>query len=291
MSSGVLTRARARLSALAVCLVAALATAAPASAVDPSYVALGDSFTAGPLIPLQIPPFGCLKSNNNYPHLARPGIKWPVFRDPSCSGASTRHMTQRQNVSPDGPNPPQFDSLDGNTRLVTVGIGGNDIGFSEIIRECGSADSPEGSPCQDRYVHDGRDEISERIQATAPKIAAVLQGIHQRSPKADVYVVNYLPILPDSGPGCWPQVPVADGDVEYLRAKHKELNAMLALQAGLNGAGVVDAYTAGIGHDACQLPVIRWVEPAVPVNAAAPFHPNLGGMQGTADVMLRTVNQ
>jgi lysophospholipase L1-like esterase len=290
-SAGVFTRVRARVSALAVAIVAALAAASPASAVDPSYVALGDSFTAGPLIPLQIQPFGCLKSNNNYAHLARPSIKWPAFRDPSCSGAQTRHMTQQQNVSPDGPNPPQFNALDSNTRLVTVGIGGNDIGFSEIIRECRS-DSPEGSPCQDRYVHpDGRDEISERIQATAPKIAAVLQGIHARSPKADVYVVNYLPILPHEGPGCWPQIPVADDDVPYLRAKHQELNAMLAQQAALNGAGVVDAYTAGIGHDACQLPVVRWVEPAVPVNAAAPFHPNLGGMQGTAEVLLATVGK
>jgi hypothetical protein len=35
--------------------------------------------------------------------------------------------------------------------------------------------------------------------------------------------------------------------------------------------------------------VVRWVEPAVPVHAAAPFHPNLGGMQGTAEVLLRTV--
>jgi lysophospholipase L1-like esterase len=281
-------RVRARFFALVVSLAAALAASGPAAAAEPSYVALGDSFTAGPLIPLQIPPFGCLKSNNNYAHIARPSIKWPGFRDPSCSGAQTRHMTQQQNVNP-GPNPPQFDALDANTRLVTVGIGGNDIGFSEIIRECGSADSPEGSPCQDRYVHDGRDEISERIQAVAPRIAAVLQGIHARSPKADVYVVNYLPILPHEGPGCWPQMPVADDDVPYLRAKHQELNAMLAAQATANNAGVVDAYTAGIGHDACQLPVVRWVEPAVPVHAAAPFHPNLGGMQGTAEVLLRTV--
>jgi lysophospholipase L1-like esterase len=289
MFLSLLGRARTRVAALAVTLIATLG-AAPAHALDPSYVALGDSFTAGPLIPVQIPPFGCLKSNNNYAHIAYRSMKFPLFRDPSCSGAQTKHMTQQQNVNP-GPNPPQFNSLDKNTRLVSFGIGGNDIGFSEIIENCGSATSPEGSPCQDHYVQNGRDEISERIQATAPKIAAVIQGIRARSPKADIYVVNYLPILPDSGPGCWPQVPVANGDVEYLRAKHKELNAMLATQAGLNGAGVVDAYTAGIGHDACQLPVVRWVEPAVPVNAAAPFHPNLGGMQGTAEVLLRTVNQ
>jgi hypothetical protein len=51
-------------------------------------------------------------------------------------------------------------------------------------------------------VHDGRDEISERIQATPPKVAAVLQGVHTRSPKVRVLVVNYAAILPDEGPGC-----------------------------------------------------------------------------------------
>ena len=56
-------------------------------------------------------------------------------------------------------------------------------------------------------MHDGRDEISERIQATAPKVAAVIQGIHQRSPRARVIAVNYAAILPDEGPGCWPQMP------------------------------------------------------------------------------------
>ena len=259
-------------------VVAALAGAATARAADASYVALGDSFTAGPVIPVQIPPFGCLKSDHNYPHLAAPALKFPAFRDASCSGAQTKHMTEPQDVDP-GPNPPQFDALD-------AGIGGNDIGFSEIIRNCQSTTTPEGHPCQDHYVVNGRDEISERIAATAPKIAAVLQGIAARAPRAKTYVVNYLPIFPDSGPGCWPQIPVADADVPYLRAKEKELNAMLAEQAAANRARLVDAYSAGIGHDACQLPLIRWVEPAVPANAAAPFHPNLFGMEGTARALL-----
>ena len=273
---------RTRVSSVVLALLAALALSATASASPPSYVALGDSFTAGPLIPVQIPPFGCLKSSNDYPHLAAPQIApdWEL-RDISCSGAQTKHMTQPQGVDPDGPNPPQFSALDDKTKIVSVGIGGNDIGFSEIIRNC-SSDSPEGSPCQDRYVVNGVDEISVRIQNTAPKIDAVLDGIAARSPKAGVFLVNYLPILPETGDGCWPTVPVARADVPYLRAKQRELNQMLADQAALNGATLVDAYTAGIGHDACQLPVLRWVEPLVPVNAAAPFHPNLFGMQATA---------
>jgi hypothetical protein len=70
-----------------------------------------------------------------------------------------------------------------------------------------------------------------------------------------------------------------------VRAKQKELNEMLADQAAANGAELIDWYTASIGHDACRPPVIRWVEPAVPVNAAAPLHPNLGGMIGASELL------
>ena len=265
-----------------------LALAAPASAAT-EYVSLGDSYAAGPLIPLQIPPFGCLKSNNNYAHLASRQLGL-VLTDPSCSGAETEDMTNPQNVDPDGPNPPQFNSLTTKTRIVTIQIGGNDIGFSSIARDCTSTTNA-GTPCQDRYVHDGRDEISERIEATAPLVAAVIQGIHARSPKARVLFVNYAAILPDSGPGCWPQMPITDGDVPYVRAKQKELNAMVAAQAAANGAELIDWYTASIGHDACQPPVIRWVEPVVPVNAAAPVHPNLGGMMGASNLLVAALSR
>jgi lysophospholipase L1-like esterase len=299
-----LKKPRAWLVALLVALVAALVGSAPVAGAPndkASYVALGDSFTAGPLIPLQIPPPGCLKSNRNYPHLVAP-LGQPVFRDASCSGAETEDMTSSQDVDPDPDPPPQFSALDSHTEIVTIGIGGNDIGFSEIARNCTSP-TPEGHPCQDRYVHDGRDEIHERIVQTAPKVAAVLRGIHRRSPKADVYVVNYLPIFPEEGPGCWPQVPVTAEDVDYLRRKQIELNAMLADMAAANDAKIFDAYTAGIGrdaagvgagvsHDACQLPTPqRWVEPAAPNFPAAPLHPNQFGMEGTADVLRAAVPQ
>ena len=102
------SRARTRAAALAAVVVAALAVAAPAASAAPTYVALGDSYAAGPLIPAQLPPFGCLKSSNNYAHLAAPQLGL-TLRDPSCSGAKTDHMTTTQNVSP-GPNPPQFNS-------------------------------------------------------------------------------------------------------------------------------------------------------------------------------------
>jgi lysophospholipase L1-like esterase len=259
-----------------------LAAAAPAWAAR-EYVSLGDSYTAGPLIPLQIPPFGCLKSNNNYPHLTARNLGL-VLKDPSCSGAETEDMENPQNVDPDGPNPPQFDSLSRQTRIVTLQIGGNDIGFSGLAEDCVSI-LPFGSPCRDQYVRGGVDEISRRIAETAPKVDAVLDGIRARSPQATVFVVNYSALFPHTGPGCYPQMPVADGDVPYLRAKQEELNAMLAQQAAANGAQLVDVYAASRGHDACALPGLRWVEPVVPANAAAPLHPNVLGMQAMATIV------
>ena len=268
-------------------LITMLALAAPASAAT-EYVSLGDSFAAGPLIPLQIQPFGCLKSNNNYSHLASRQLGL-ALTDPSCSGAETEDMTNPQNVSPDGPNPPQFDSLTRKTDVVTVQIGGNDIGFTSIARDCTST-SPEGTPCQDRYVVNGRDEISERIAETAPKVAAVIQGIRARAPQARIFAVNYPAIFPERGAlGCWPQLPVANGDIAYLREKQKELNGMIAAQAAANGAQLIDWYRASIGHDACKPPLIRWVEPLVPANAAAPVHPNLLGMKAMADLVMRAM--
>jgi lysophospholipase L1-like esterase len=281
--------------AFVVSLVAALvvlAAVVPAQAKKPpqSYVALGDSYTAGPIIPVQeTTPLGCLRSDHNYPHLVAVALGVSEFRDPSCSGAETEDMTNSQGVSP-GPNPPQFDSLDSGTQLVTLGIGGNDIGFSEIIDNCFSP-TPTGHPCQDHYVVDGHDELAERIDATAPKVGAVLDGIRVRSPKARILVVPYLAILPETGPGCWPQLPISPEDVPYLRAVEKKLNGMLAGQALSHRAEYVDAYTASIGHDACQLPGTRWVEPAVPTTPAAPVHPNLFGMQGYAAAVQARLNE
>jgi hypothetical protein len=81
-------------------------------------------------------------------------------------------------------------------------------------------------------------------------------------------------------------MPVADGDVAYLRAKQEELNGMLATQAAANGARLVDVYAASVGHDACAPPLIRWVEPYAPANAAAPLHPNLIGMDAMARLVM-----
>lgn len=169
--------------------------------------------------------------------------------------------------------------------MVSLQIGGNDIGFSEILQRC-TALLPLGTPCRDVYTSGGVDEISRRIAATGPKVGANLAEAARRSPRARLFVVGYPAILPEVEPGCWPLMPIAPGDVSYLRDKEKELNAMLATQAAAAGATYVDIYGPSVGHDACQLPGVSWVEPLVPLSLAAPVHPNAQGMGGTAAVLL-----
>src|SRR3954469_3865632 len=78
-------------------VVVGLGIAAPAPA-NPGgrYVALGDSYTAGPLIPNQsLDPLGCLRSDANYPHRVAPAVGMSLV-DVSCSGAETGDMTAAQ---------------------------------------------------------------------------------------------------------------------------------------------------------------------------------------------------
>lgn len=276
-------------------VLATPAGAAPAEspyAAEPlfdSYVALGDSYAAGPLIPLQKgTPAGCLRSNRNYPSLVAQTGRVPDFRDVSCSGGTTEDLFTPQ-VTQLGTNPPQLDALVPDTAGVTLSIGGNDIGFATIISECAarSPRAPLGAACRDFYTgSDGGDELATRIEETAPKVAAALAAIAERAPDAEVYLVGYPAILPDEGPGCFPVVPFSAGDVAYLRDTEKALNAMLAEQAAEAGVTYVDTYDRFVGHDVCTPPGTKWIEGLVPTAPAAPVHPNALGMLSMAQDVL-----
>lgn len=273
---------RGRAFALVVVVMALFGALAAASAGATTYTALGDSYAAGPLIPNQsLNPLGCLRSDHNYAHLTA-SAKSLTLTDVSCSGATTNDMTEAQNVEP-GPNPPQFNGLGSGTNIVSLTIGGNDIGFTEILENCITW-NPFSSPCKEKYDSGGHDQLAERIENTAPKVAAVLAGIHSHSPNARVFVVNYPDILP-TGSGCWPSVPLSFSDVPYLHATEERLNSMLATEASLNGATLVNWYSASIGHDACKGSSTRWVEPLIPSELTAPVHPNKAGMAGAAAVL------
>lgn len=280
-------------AAIAAVLAAMLPAGAAAQAREPAaaglpggYVALGDSYTSGPGIPDQVPgSYLCFRSDHNYPSLVAQALKPTSFTDVSCAGATTGSMTGLQGLAA-----PQFNALGVQDRLVTVGIGGNDVGFALVAIVCLvlAPLDPSGAPCRAHYTSGGTDQIAAAIAQTAPKIAAVLQGIHQRAPRARVLLIGYPDILPGSASDCAPGVndPLAAGDIPWLNGEGKALNRMLARQAAANDATYVDTYRSSIGHDACQVPGTRWVEGVVDVQNAFTIHPNALGMRNDARQIL-----
>lgn len=253
-----------------------------------TYVALGDSYTAGPLIPNQsTKPLGCLRSDHDYPSLVDPQIKVTKFADVSCSGATTSDFYSAQNVTPGPANPAQLSALDDNTKVVTMGIGGNDIGFTDIVKTC-ALQNPFGKGCSSTYVKNGDDQLRDKINALAPKISAALVAIAKAAPNATVFVVGYPTIIPETGSGCYPIVPILPVDIPYLRGVAKYLNSMLETQAHNNHDHYVDTATSSVGHDFCSSS--KWVEGIVPTSAAAPVHPNAVGMRNTATVVAKAIN-
>jgi hypothetical protein len=252
-------------------------------------VALGDSFAAGNLIPSSPSgtPAGCLRSSHDYGADVAAALRITRYVDATCTGASTKSMTEPEPVAL-GTNAPQFSSLASGDSVVTLTIGGDDIGFLGILETCAklSLTGLFGDPCERHYTAGGTDHLMAAINATAPKVAAVLRGVHARAPGARVLLVGYPDILPSTGHGCWPEVPFAFGDVPYLRGLEIDFNLMLASVAAANGATFVDTYKATIGHDACQRPGVKDIEGLIPTSLAYPFHPNARGERVIAGQVL-----
>jgi len=61
---------------------------------------------------------------------------------------------------------------------------------------------------------------------------------------------------------------------------------LIQQDAAANGATYVDTFTSSIGHDACKLPGVAWVNGIVPNSVAFPLHPNQMGEQNMANQVL-----
>ena len=263
---------------------------------DLTYVALGDSFTSGPLV---LPhdttwvPQDCGQSFFNYPHLAALAIGATSFTDVSCGSATIDDLYEAQDGLPiGGVNAPQLDAVGPDADVVTLGMGGNDVGFAGTALDCVRLLGPPlEAPCSPALMAGGVDQLSAKIAEVGPELGQALRDIHAKAPHAEVFVVGYPTSLPDSGVACWPYVPILPVDVQYLVAKFKEMNAMLVEQAAANEATYVDTYTSSIGHDACQLPVFAWVNGMVVIPPSFPAHPNQFGLANSGAVVARAITQ
>lgn len=271
------------LAACAVLAVMVSVSPAQASSPAPRFVALGDSYSAASGVPPPdlTAPAACQRSNVNYPKLIARRIG-ASLTDVTCGGARTGDLfaSQSQGV------PPQLDAVTGQTQLVTMTIGGNDSDvFIDAIIDCGSAGVAtlgQGSPCKDRFGSSFQDTIDN---TTFPALVNALNAIRAKAPGARVTILGYPWVLPPTA-GCFPLMPVAQGDVPYLHGIQATLNDAISRAAAATGVTYVDLSVVSVGHDACQPIGVRWIEPVVGGTNAVVVHPNaLGEARMAAQTM------
>lgn len=177
---------------------------------------------------------------------------------------------------------PQLRALSGETDLVTISIGGNDVGFGDVAR-CLALRDNFNPPCKGRFT--GDDDPMKKIKTLDASLTKVYEGILAAAPNATVVVVTYPQIVPES---VAPLSCVAGGtlslfvpdDIKWVREFTTKLNEKIdsAVKAVRDATSTRihtrDLANAFKGHELCTaLPYANPVS-LPPTNS---FHPNSFG--------------
>lgn len=252
------------------------------------YVAMGDSYTAAPLDPLDDAKIidDCLRSAENYPTLVAAELGIDVT-DVSCSGASTVSIFGPQKFTTIT-QPPQIDAITTDADLVTIGIGANDFTFfTKMVFDClDVADTDvEGAPCRDKNVNArGSDKLQRNLVKIRHNVERVVTAVAERAPDARILLVGYPQIIPSEGT-CQPRLPLALGDYAYVLDLNLQLSEAVEEGGTAAGAEFIDMVAASQGHDICSdepwVAGIRGKD-----NFAAGLHPYPAEQKAVAELVL-----
>ncbi|HEX8052099.1 MAG TPA: SGNH/GDSL hydrolase family protein [Thermoleophilaceae bacterium] len=251
-----------RRSAIAVAAVlAALAAAPPAGA---SLVALGDSFSSGEGAP-PFEPGHCHRSPHAWPLVLAARLDAPGTSR-ACSGAVVADVVQDQipRVAP-------------GADVLTLTIGGNDLGFAEVLRRCVLAD------CVRHYARAGRDAIDARVRALRARLPALYRRVRSAAPGAGLVVLGYPRLFPRR-PGrftCAALGAISRAEALYLNAKTAAADRAIRAAARDAGALYVETLDAFDGGEVRCAPRRRYVNDLTFLRGGVispySFHPTAAG--------------
>lgn len=249
------------------------------------YVAIGSSFAAGPGI---APPASdrakrARQSNRNYPHIVaeRCGVD---LIDVTSSGATVDDVLRTAQFG----QPAQVTAVTAQTELVTVTVGGNDIGYIPSLFAA-------AMPTWLTRLPGVRGRMgASALLASAPNRSAritdgvgeVFAEIRRRAPSARVLCVDYLTVLP---PTYRAHLPLDQPAFEAARDLAGDLNTSLAHAASLHNVDLVQASQRSVDHHAWAEDAwtTGWIWPR-PGGAVA-FHPTAAGMLAVSDMVAELI--
>lgn len=262
------------------------------------YVALGDSYAAfgdqtEPVV-TDGPAARCGRSLTNYPNVLDVNPAVGELVDVTCGGAIIPSLTGFQY---DGV-PAQLNALDAGTDLVTLSIGGNDVGFGTIVNCITKQDDYATVPsCREELD----DEITAAIDTVfgagveedvpvATKVDTIYALIAERSPGATVVATQYLPLMPAEGESCAFTERLVPDDVKWAREVTAKINAAVDAAAIRNGHVSVLPVDPTVDRSACGDADERWTDflGGAPTGAY-PMHPTALGQQAMADAIAAAI--
>ncbi|HEX9063759.1 MAG TPA: SGNH/GDSL hydrolase family protein [Streptosporangiaceae bacterium] len=254
-----LTR-RIRSAALAVTAaaagLAAFTAIGPARAAGPvNYVALGDSYSSGDGAG-SYSDGSCLESANAYPvlwHNSHGG----TFTNETCSGATTSDVINGQ-----------LGSLSASTTLVTITIGGNDVGFASVMTTCVLSSTSTCVSAVQQAESEARTVLPGLLDTTFADIRA-------HAPNAKIVVLDYPAFYDLSKSSTC--IGLSTTDRTYLNQGAGVLDSVIQAETGKYGDTYVDVNPYFAGHQICDshsyLISVDWL------NLGDSYHPNANGQQ------------
>ena len=291
-----------------VAIAAVLGSIAPAHATTDSltgkkYVALGDSYASGYGLPPYnaTPSLGCGQSVDDVPHRIAQTYGL-ALTDVTCAGAGIPNvLSTPQTVAGGATVPAQLNAVTPDTAVVSIMIGGNDLGFTTVLPGC-AANSPQGpllqfpvANCQMKYGS----TLTSLLQTTiSPAYDALLAAIRQKAPQAKIILLGYPALAPTDANtpvgGCFasalgaplPQnaFPFTDVDRAYIAGLSAALDETERDAAARNGVTFVsnlaatDAHTPCAGNPDSYLNGVSLTSVAPPAIAEGALHPNAAGV-------------
>lgn len=223
------------------------------------YVALGDSYSSGVGAGSYIGSSGsCDQSTNAYPALWDTANQPASYVSEACSGATTATVLSSQ-----------LSALSAATTLVSITVGGNDVGFSSVMETCVLEST---SSCVSAVNH------AEALTASQlpGELDSVLSAIHADAPRARVVVLDY-PDLYDlnKSSSC---IGLSTTDRTDLNQGADQLDSQIQAAAARHGDVFADVRGAFTGHEICDSS--SWLHSVNFLDISESYHPTASGQSG-----------
>ncbi|MEU6094584.1 SGNH/GDSL hydrolase family protein [Streptomyces sp. NPDC047079] len=245
------------LLALGLVITGAVTAQASQLAAAGGYVALGDSYSSGVGAGSYISSSGsCNRSTKAYPYLWQAAHAPASFSFLACSGAKTTDVLNNQ-----------LGTLNSATSLVSISIGGNDAGFSDVMTTCVLQSD---SACLSRIA-----TAEAYVDSTLPgQLDTVYSTIRAKAPSAHVVVLGY-PRFYKLGTTC---LGLSETKRSAINGAADHIDAAIAKRAADHGFTFGDVRTTFSGHEICSGD--SWLHSVDWLNIGQSYHPTAAGQSG-----------